>query len=105
MTALPVLHGEVSFEISLPHIVWVFLFKALIRRGVLTVLFIDQAVSPKNIVEGACARKVLITFILHHTADFHCADRGVIISVFYNLLLQLGRDLVCGLKRRFAFVL
>lgn len=84
MTALAVLHLKVSFEISLPHIVWLALLKPLMVRCCLTGFLCYEVVTVKDIVEGSCAGEALISFIFHDLTDLHSPQGGILLPHPHN---------------------
>ena len=81
MTADAIGKREMSFEIRLPHDVWLLLFKAPDMLHRQTRLFADEIVVRKNIMECAHAGQVFIPNGFHHFVQLFRTQSRILVSV------------------------
>ena len=104
MAPLLVPHGEMSFEIRLPHIVGLGLFKPLMRRCRSAGLGGDQVMPLENVVHGPGAGQVRNALVLHHRVHFRSTDGRILLTHSYDLRFHLRRHTVGMLLGRTALV-
>ena len=94
MAPFPVPHGEMSFEIRLPHIVGPGLFKPLARRCRRTGLGRDQVVPVENVVHSPGTGQIRYTLVFHHLVHLCSADGRILLPHGYDLRFHLRRHLI-----------